>query len=96
MAGAASSPDLSEGTDQVSKGTVGIPDLLGDDDVPGQLADRLRDISDILARKAEGRRQSAKLTWGQKIELMEALRERLKPFKEARERWKVSSAMRVR
>ncbi|MBV8755136.1 MAG: hypothetical protein JO328_19965 [Hyphomicrobiales bacterium] len=43
------------------------------------------DISDILARKAEGRRESARKTFGEKIAMMEALRERLEPFKRARE-----------
>jgi hypothetical protein len=43
------------------------------------------DISDILARKAEGRRKNARLTLGEKIAMMEALRERLEPFKRARE-----------
>ena len=43
------------------------------------------DISDILARKAEGRREIARRTFGEKIAMMEALRERLEPFKRARE-----------
>ena len=43
------------------------------------------DISDILARKAEGRRQLSRLSFGQKIALVEALRERLAPLKRARE-----------
>jgi hypothetical protein len=43
------------------------------------------DISDILARKAEGRRQLSRLSLGQKIALVEALRERLAPLKRARE-----------
>ncbi len=44
------------------------------------------DISDILARKTEGRRQLSRLSFGQKIALVEALRERLAPLKRARER----------
>ena len=44
------------------------------------------DISDILEQKAEARRLRAKRSFGQKIAAMEALRERLKPFKEAREK----------
>jgi len=44
------------------------------------------DISDILERKAEARRLRAKRSFGEKIAAMEALRERLKPFKEAREK----------
>jgi hypothetical protein len=43
------------------------------------------DISDILARKAEGRRHLSRLSFGQKIALVEALRERLAPLKRARE-----------
>ena len=43
------------------------------------------DISDILARKAEGRREIARRTFGEKIAMVEALRERLAPLKRARE-----------
>jgi hypothetical protein len=43
------------------------------------------DISDILKRKAEGRRDIARRSFGEKIAMMEALRERLAPFKRARE-----------
>jgi hypothetical protein len=43
------------------------------------------DISDILARKAEGRRKIARRTLGEKIAMMEALRERVEPMKRARE-----------
>jgi hypothetical protein len=44
------------------------------------------DISDILARKAEGRHDLSRLSFGQKIALVEALRDRLVPLKRARER----------
>ena len=44
------------------------------------------DVSDILARKTEGRRRLSRLSFGQKIALVEALRERLAPLKRARER----------
>jgi hypothetical protein len=44
------------------------------------------DISDILARKTEGRRHLSRLSFGEKIALVEALRERLAPLKRARER----------
>jgi hypothetical protein len=47
--------------------------------------DTFPDISDILARKAEGRRKNARLTLGEKIAMMEALRERVEPMKRARE-----------
>jgi hypothetical protein len=43
------------------------------------------DISDILASKAEGRREIARRSFGEKIAMMEALRERLEPFKRLRE-----------
>jgi hypothetical protein len=43
------------------------------------------DISDILARKAEGRRKNAQRTIGEKIAMMEALRERVEPLRRARE-----------
>jgi hypothetical protein len=44
------------------------------------------DVSDILARKAEGRRDISRRSFGEKIAVVEALRERLAPFKMARER----------
>jgi hypothetical protein len=43
------------------------------------------DVSDILTCKAEGRREIARRSLGEKIAMMEALRERLEPFKRARE-----------
>jgi hypothetical protein len=43
------------------------------------------DISDILARKAEGRRNLSRLSLGQKIALVEELRDRLAPLGRARE-----------
>ena len=43
------------------------------------------DISDILARKAERRRKNAQRTLGEKIAMMETLRERVEPMKRARE-----------
>src|SRR5271156_714657 len=39
------------------------------------------DISDILQRKAEGRKEIASRTFGQKIAMVEAMRERLAPLK---------------
>jgi hypothetical protein len=50
-----------------------------------QQKDFFPDISDILARKAEGRREIARRSFGEKIAMMEALRKRLEPFKRARE-----------
>jgi hypothetical protein len=43
------------------------------------------DISDILARKAAGRRDLARRTFGEKIAAVEALRERVAPLKQLRE-----------
>jgi hypothetical protein len=44
------------------------------------------DISDILKAKAERRRDIARRSFGEKIAMMEALRERVAPFRRARER----------
>ena len=52
------------------------------------------DISDILQRKAEGRRDIARRTFGQKIAMMEALRERLAPFKRLREQRRAAKPVR--
>ena len=43
------------------------------------------DISDILQRKAEGRKQIAARSFGQKIAMVEAMRDRLEPLKRMRE-----------
>jgi hypothetical protein len=43
------------------------------------------DISDILARKAEGRRELASRSFGEKIEMLEAMRARTEPIRRARE-----------
>ena len=43
------------------------------------------DISDILARKRAGKRQAAARSYAEKVAMVEALRERLAPFKRARE-----------
>jgi hypothetical protein len=53
--------------------------------VPVSDSKKYPDISDLIARKAMGRIEIKRLTFGQKIELMEALRERLAPFKALRE-----------
>ncbi len=44
------------------------------------------DISDILQRKAEGRREIAGRTFGEKIAMVEAMRVRIAPFKRLKER----------
>jgi hypothetical protein len=46
---------------------------------------RYPDISDILARKREGRRELARRSLGEKIAWVETMRERLAPLKRARE-----------
>jgi hypothetical protein len=43
------------------------------------------DISDILARKAAGRRQRAALSFAEKLDILDALRERVRPILQARE-----------
>src|SRR5215216_2313127 len=43
------------------------------------------DVSDILARKTEGRRDISRRSFGAKIAMVEQLRERLAPLKRARE-----------
>ena len=44
------------------------------------------DISDILQRKAEGRKDIAARTFGQKIAMVEVMRERLAPLRRLREK----------
>jgi hypothetical protein len=43
------------------------------------------DLSDIHARKAHGRREAARRSLGEKIAIVEAMRDRLAPLKRARE-----------
>jgi hypothetical protein len=43
------------------------------------------DISDILARKEQTRREIRRLSFGEKIALVEKMRERLAPLKRIRE-----------
>jgi len=42
------------------------------------------DISDILRRKAEGRRNITALSFGEKIEMLEIMRDRISPLRDAR------------
>lgn len=42
------------------------------------------DISDILARKARGRKERATLTFAEKLDALDALRERVAPIVQAR------------
>ena len=48
------------------------------------------DVSDILTRKEAGRRNLVRLSFGEKIALVEALRERLAPLKRVREAKRVA------
>ncbi len=43
------------------------------------------DVSDILARKEEGRRELAARSFGEKIDILEAMRARVEPIRKARE-----------
>jgi hypothetical protein len=54
------------------------------------------DISDILARKAEGRREIARRSFGEKIAMIETMRERLAPLKRAREMRRATQATQAR
>jgi hypothetical protein len=51
-----------------------------------------RILAEVLARKAQGRRDIARRTFAEKIEMMEALRERLAPFKRLREERRAAKA----
>jgi hypothetical protein len=42
------------------------------------------DISDLLRRKAEGRRNITALSFGEKIEMLEIMRDRISPLRDAR------------
>jgi hypothetical protein len=44
------------------------------------------DISDLLALKAEGRREIARRSFGEKIAMIEVMRERLAPLKRIRDK----------
>lgn len=43
------------------------------------------DISDILALKSSGRRQRAALSFAEKLDILDALKERVRPFTAARQ-----------
>ena len=43
------------------------------------------DISDILARKARGRKQLAALSFGEKLDILDSMRERVAPIRRSRE-----------
>ena len=45
---------------------------------------RYPDRSDVMARKEAGRRQRAALTFAEKLDLLDALRERVQPIVQAR------------
>jgi hypothetical protein len=46
---------------------------------------RFPDISDLIERKEEGRREAARRSFAEKIAMVEALRDRVRPLKEMRE-----------
>ena len=50
------------------------------------------DISEILQRKAEARKERAKLPFSEKIAIIEAMRERAVPFRKAREERRAKEA----
>jgi hypothetical protein len=52
------------------------------------------DISGILARKAEGRRQRAELSFAEKLDALDELRARVEPIVRAREARKSASEQR--
>ena len=49
-------------------------------------APKYPDISDIIARKEQGRRERAALSFSQKLAILEEMRERLTPLVKAFER----------
>jgi len=49
------------------------------------------DISDILARKAEGRKERAALSFAEKLDALDALRKRVEPIIKARQAHRPSS-----
>jgi hypothetical protein len=54
-----------------------------------QIADMT--IDDIIARKREARAERARLSFGQKVMIVESMRERLAPFNKMRERRKLKT-----
>lgn len=45
---------------------------------------RYPDVSDIIVKKAQGRRGAAARTFAEKLDMLERLRERVRPFRDAR------------
>ena len=43
------------------------------------------DISDLIERKEAGRREAAQRSFAEKVAMVEALRDRVRPLKEARD-----------
>jgi len=64
-----------------------VPADLPNDDRP----DHSLALAEVLARKAEGRRNLAKKSFGEKIAAMEELRERLAPIRRAREKARLAA-----
>jgi DNA repair exonuclease SbcCD ATPase subunit len=65
---------------------------MSDDDAKSAIG---REFAAVLARKSEGRREISRRTFGEKIAMMEALRERLAPLKRERERRRTAREARV-
>jgi len=65
---------------------------MSDDDAKSAIG---RVLAAVLARKTEGRREIARRSFGEKIAMMEALRERLVPLKQERERRRAARGARV-
>jgi hypothetical protein len=47
--------------------------------------DRFPDITDIFARKAHGRQERARLSFGEKLDILDKLREQVAPIVRARQ-----------
>jgi DNA repair exonuclease SbcCD ATPase subunit len=65
---------------------------MSDDDAKSAIG---REFAAVLARKSEGRREISRRSFGEKIAMMEALRERLAPLKRERERRRTAREARV-
>lgn len=65
---------------------------MSDDDAKSAIG---RELAAVLARKVEERREIARRSFGEKIAMMESLRERLAPLKRERERRRAAREARV-
>lgn len=53
------------------------------------------DISDILQRKAEGRRELANRSFGEKLDALDALRDRAAPLRAAKDKYETGPSIRA-